>query len=76
VEVCSAVTVGLILWQGGRMILDDTLLPGVMVAFIQYVHRMFQPIRDLAEKYKLLGPEAFKRFKYVKAMADILGDKD
>jgi ATP-binding cassette subfamily B protein len=53
VEVCSAVTVGLILWQGGRMILDDTLLPGVMVAFIQYVHRMFQPIRDLAEKYNI-----------------------
>jgi ATP-binding cassette subfamily B protein len=53
VEVCSAVTVGLILWQGGRMILDETLLPGVVVAFIQYVHRMFQPIRDLAEKYNI-----------------------
>jgi ABC-type multidrug transport system fused ATPase/permease subunit len=35
------------------MILDDTLLPGVMVAFLQYVHRMFQPIRDLAEKYNI-----------------------
>jgi ATP-binding cassette subfamily B protein len=53
VEVCSAVTIGLILWQGGRMILDDTLLPGVVVAFLQYVHRMFQPIRDLAEKYNI-----------------------
>ena len=53
VEVCSAVTVGLILWQGGRMILDDTLLPGVVVAFLQYVYRMFQPIRDLAEKYNI-----------------------
>ena len=53
VEVCSAVTVGLILWQGGGMILDQTLLPGVIVAFIQYIHRMFQPIRDLAEKYNI-----------------------
>ena len=53
VEVCSAVTVGLILWQGGRMLLDQTLLLGVLVAFIQYVHRMFQPIRDLAEKYNI-----------------------
>jgi ATP-binding cassette subfamily B protein len=53
VEMCSAVTVGLILWQGGRMILDDTLLPGVVVAFLQYVHRMFHPIRDLAEKYTI-----------------------
>jgi len=31
---------------------------------------------DMAALYKLLGPEAFKRFKYVKTMADILGDKD
>ncbi len=53
VEVCSAVTVGLILWQGGRMILNDTLHPGVVVAFLQYVQRMFQPIRDLAEKYNI-----------------------
>jgi ATP-binding cassette subfamily B protein len=53
VEVCSAVTVGLILWQGGRMLLDETLQLGVLVAFLQYVHRMFQPIRDLAEKYNI-----------------------
>ena len=53
VEVCSAVTVGLILWQGGRLILDQILLPGVIIAFIQYVVRMFQPIRDLAEKYNI-----------------------
>jgi hypothetical protein len=31
---------------------------------------------DMAKLYKLLGPEAFKRFKYVKTMADIIGDKD
>ncbi|HEX7549803.1 MAG TPA: ABC transporter ATP-binding protein, partial [Candidatus Methylomirabilis sp.] len=53
VEVCSAVTVGLVLWQGGRLILDHALLPGVVIAFLQYVHRMFQPIRDLAEKYNI-----------------------
>jgi ATP-binding cassette subfamily B protein len=53
VEVASAVSVGLVLWQGGRMILDETLLPGVMVAFLQYIQRMFHPIRDLAEKYNI-----------------------
>jgi len=31
---------------------------------------------DMAEMYKLLGPEAFKKFKYVKAMSDILGDEE
>jgi ATP-binding cassette subfamily B protein len=53
VEVSSAVTVGLILWRGGGMILHGTLLAGVVVASIQYVQRMFQPIRDLAEKYNI-----------------------
>jgi ABC-type multidrug transport system fused ATPase/permease subunit len=47
------VTVGLILWQGGGMILDGTAQAGLIVAFIQYIQRMFQPIRDLAEKYNI-----------------------
>jgi ABC-type multidrug transport system fused ATPase/permease subunit len=45
--------VALLLWQGGGMILQGAILPGVLVAFIQYVQRMFQPIRDLAEKYNI-----------------------
>ncbi|HYL79467.1 MAG TPA: ABC transporter ATP-binding protein, partial [Candidatus Acidoferrum sp.] len=53
VEVGSAATVALILWRGGELLLAGTLLPGVVVAFIQYVQRMFQPIRDLAEKYNI-----------------------
>lgn len=53
VEVSSAATVGLILWRGGSMILHETVLAGVVVAFIQYIQRMFQPIRDLAEKYNI-----------------------
>ncbi len=53
VEVCSALTIALILWQGGHWTLTGTLLPGVVVAFLQYSTRMFQPIRDLAEKYNI-----------------------
>jgi len=54
IELFSAITVGLVLWYGGAMILDARLLPGVVIAFIQYVHRLFTPIRDLAEKYNIL----------------------
>ncbi|HWT79308.1 MAG TPA: ABC transporter ATP-binding protein, partial [Candidatus Methylomirabilis sp.] len=53
VELSSSITVGLILWRGGGMILHGTVLAGVVVAFIQYVQRMYQPIRDLAEKYNV-----------------------
>jgi len=54
IELFSAITVGLVLWYGGAMILGERLLPGVVIAFIQYVHRLFTPIRDLAEKYNIL----------------------
>jgi ATP-binding cassette subfamily B protein len=54
IELFSAITVGLVLWYGGSLILDELVLPGVVIAFIQYIHRLFTPIRDLAEKYNIL----------------------
>ncbi len=54
IEVFSAVTIGAALWYGGNLILNHALAAGVVVAFIQYIQRMYQPIRDLAEKYNIM----------------------
>lgn len=54
IEIFSALTIGLLLWYGGRQILSSALPAGVLVAFIQYIQRMYQPIRDLAEKYNIM----------------------
>ncbi|MGE5820234.1 MAG: ABC transporter ATP-binding protein [Deltaproteobacteria bacterium] len=54
IEVFSAITIGLLLWYGGRQILASTIQAGVIVAFIQYIQRVYQPIRDLAEKYNIM----------------------
>ena len=54
IEVFSAISIGLLLWYGGQQILANAVGPGVLVAFIQYIQRMFQPIRDLAEKYNIM----------------------
>jgi ABC-type multidrug transport system fused ATPase/permease subunit len=54
IEVFSAIAIGLLLWYGGRQILGNAVEAGVLVAFIQYIQRMFQPIRDLAEKYNVM----------------------
>ena len=54
IEVFSALTIGLLLWYGGKLILADAIQAGVIVAFIQYIQRMYQPIRDLAEKYNIM----------------------
>lgn len=54
IEIFSAVSVGLLLWYGSHQVLANAVEAGVLVAFIQYIQRMFQPIRDLAEKYNIM----------------------
>jgi ATP-binding cassette, subfamily B, multidrug efflux pump len=54
IEIFSALSIGLVLWYGGWLIGFDGLQAGVIVAFIQYLQRMYQPIRDLAEKYNIM----------------------
>ncbi|HSK30226.1 MAG TPA: ABC transporter ATP-binding protein [Candidatus Limnocylindria bacterium] len=54
IELFSALTVGLLLWQGGQLVLANAVEAGVLVAFLQYIQRMYQPIRDLAEKYNIM----------------------
>jgi ATP-binding cassette subfamily B protein len=53
VEVIGAVALALILWYGGSGILAGTVTFGVVVAFIQYSDRFYQPVRDLSEKYNV-----------------------
>jgi len=54
VGVASAVTLAAIVWYGGSQVLSGVLTVGGVVAFIQYVERFFQPIRDLSEKYNIM----------------------
>jgi ATP-binding cassette subfamily B protein len=54
IELFSALSIGLLLWYGGNLIIAHAIQAGVMVAFIQYIQRMYQPIRDLAEKYNIM----------------------
>jgi ATP-binding cassette subfamily B protein len=54
VEVLAAGALGLVIWYGGGRVIEGIILPGVLVAFIQYMRRFFRPVRDLAEKYNIL----------------------
>ncbi len=60
VELIGAFVVALIVWYGGGRIMLDAaaggtaLSLGVLVAFIQYSQQLFQPIRDLSDKYNVL----------------------
>jgi ATP-binding cassette subfamily B multidrug efflux pump len=54
IEVLSAVALALILWAGGRSVLEGTTTVGVIAAFLQYARRFYRPIQDLTEKYNVL----------------------
>ena len=54
VEILSAVAIAMVVWVGGRTVLNATVELGVLVAFMQYAQRFFRPIQDLSEKYNIL----------------------
>lgn len=54
VVLFNAVTVGVILWYGGGMVVQEALSLGTLVAFIQYMQRFYWPIRELADRFNTL----------------------
>ena len=55
VEVLSAMSIGLIVWYGGHGILSgQDITVGELIAFILFIHMMFRPIRQLADRFNIL----------------------
>ncbi|MGI6208994.1 MAG: ABC transporter ATP-binding protein [Anaerolineae bacterium] len=54
VEFANAVATAMVVWYGGRQVLNGSITEGALVAFILYVGRFFQPVRDLAMRYNSL----------------------
>ena len=55
VELLIAVSVGIILWYGGIQIVTKSAVSlGSIISFILYVHLLFRPIRQLADKFGVL----------------------
>jgi ATP-binding cassette, subfamily B, multidrug efflux pump len=50
-EWAGLVGIALLLWFGGIKALDNSITFGVLVAFIQYAQRLFNPIRQITEKF-------------------------
>jgi ATP-binding cassette subfamily B multidrug efflux pump len=54
VDLLGAIATGLVVWLGGTEVLGATITAGVLVAFILYIDRFFEPIRDLSRRYDSL----------------------
>ncbi|MBN1484199.1 MAG: ABC transporter ATP-binding protein [Chloroflexia bacterium] len=51
IDVLSYVAMALVVGVGGWLVMGDALTPGTLVAFVLYVERFFEPIRELADRY-------------------------
>jgi len=54
VDVLSVLATCIVLWAGGAMATGGSVTIGVVVAFLSYVSRFFNPIRDLSQIYATL----------------------
>lgn len=50
-NIFNGVSMAALMWWGGMWAIQGRISLGVLVAFFAYVRNLFQPIRDLVEKY-------------------------
>ncbi len=54
IEVIRSLGITLIVWIGGKNVINGAIEFGVLYAFINYLQMFFEPILDLTEKYNIL----------------------
>ena len=51
VSIINAVAIVIIIWFGGVAVVQDTISLGVLVAFLSYVQRFFQPLQSISSRF-------------------------
>lgn len=51
VDLLGKLAMALVIIAGGTALLGETVTPGMLVAFVLYIERFFDPIRDLSNRY-------------------------
>ncbi|MBW4575940.1 MAG: ABC transporter ATP-binding protein/permease [Aphanothece sp. CMT-3BRIN-NPC111] len=69
-EWISLVAIAAVLWLGGLMVMEKSLSFGVLSAFILYAQRLFDPLRQFAEKFTAIQAG----FTAVERISDILSE--
>jgi ATP-binding cassette subfamily B protein/subfamily B ATP-binding cassette protein MsbA len=54
VDVLGAMATAMVVYVGGTAVLGESITPGVLIAFVLYVDRFFEPIRDLSRRFDTL----------------------
>ena len=54
VDVLGAAATAIVVYVGGRAVLGEDITAGVLIAFVLYIDRLFDPIRDLSRRFDTL----------------------
>ncbi|MCD6402199.1 MAG: ABC transporter ATP-binding protein [Anaerolineales bacterium] len=54
VDILRAIATALVVWVGGTAVLGEKITAGILVAFVLYIDRFFDPIRDLSRRFDSL----------------------
>jgi ATP-binding cassette subfamily B protein/subfamily B ATP-binding cassette protein MsbA len=54
VDALGAIATALVVWLGGTAVVGEQITAGVLVAFVLYIDRFFEPIRDLFRRIDTL----------------------
>jgi ABC-type multidrug transport system fused ATPase/permease subunit len=82
VEFLGMLATAIVLWFGGRAVAAGELTIGVLVAFMAYVTRFFQPIQELSQLYTTIqaamagGERVLELLDSVPAVADQPGARE
>ncbi len=69
-EWIALVAIAGVLWIGGWLILGNSLTVGVLASFVLYAQRLFEPLRQFAEKFTIIQAG----FTAVERVSDILDE--
>ncbi len=54
VDALGAAATALVVYVGGTAVLGESITAGVLIAFVLYIDRFFEPIRDLSRRFDTL----------------------
>ncbi len=54
VDVLGAIATAIVVYVGGKYVLNVEITAGVLIAFILYIDRFFEPIRDMSRRFDTL----------------------
>jgi ATP-binding cassette subfamily B multidrug efflux pump len=54
VEILASLSLALLVWWGGKNVLNGFTSVGELLAFIMYLNQLFRPIRQLADRFNTL----------------------